>query len=182
MTSKQNVYLQIMSINNPQYAITLVVQNPEDMGAMGYSNELSDVTNIHQTAPSKINWEKGKFDDIDFKFDLVAGVSDNVPDVNYLTQLVEMLYNLALPAPGSAELEVLSCLIFSQGQTWWRRSGVLKNLKTPPMGGWDTTTGKPLGYSVTFTIVPVFTGGQFNTTADSATTTLPQREFSFYQR
>jgi len=143
----------------------------------GYENKLESVEGIRSTHYVQVLYQGGHVDDITLELKLAVGASESISEPQHLIQIIECLYDLALPVRGMKQVGIVNMRVEgSGGVCWFSRDNIVKTIKVKFEYPWDIITGMPLRATVTLVLTPHY-GRDADAAADASR--LPCRPWKF---
>jgi hypothetical protein len=133
----------------------------------GIHNDFTTPAWIGVVGTKAVVWRGGHIDDLKIRLKLAAGVGD-IETAADLMDVIARLYDMALPP--NEESHSLNLVTVSMGildakkpTFWFRRYGLMKEVKVDAMRPWDMADGRPMAANVDFSLIPFWpTGLDYN--------------------
>jgi len=141
-----------------------------------YQSEFEEIAAEFRTHPSKLQWKKGKIQDVVIPGVLVVGVTPGTDSPQQLVGTVEAIQDMGLPVRGRNYLEVVHIAIVANGRMWYSKRGFLTGFEVT-WGGPTAENGMPCSAKLDMTFSLTYVKG--NSSQNAPDDALPKRGFSF---
>jgi len=170
LSADPKAYIQFDCVSGPSLRFAL-----QGGFTDGFENTIEDQRGAAESHPKQFTYVGGRVKDFSFVLDLAVGVGA-ITTSGVLLNIIERLYDMALPPEQGKQLDLVKVSIGAGGWHWFRRKAYVKDISVEFMYPWDTRfNGGPLRAKVTIVFTPHY--GPAGSNADK--NQLPKRNWLF---